>query len=159
VFSCGRPHAAKPHLPLNSNGYNPPCSAGIPAGPLQWPVFRPVHFFPLWHSPRFSIFSIARFRRDESWLCSSSRFCCSAGLSPGLLGSRRSLSGSPASWFCGDAAGNNCEIEAQSERSAFITSTRAARAAGSADATTAAASRITAEAATGKALGMRTSRK
>jgi hypothetical protein len=49
--------------------------------------------------------------------------------------------------------------EDQSDRNACMTSTRAARAAGSADATTAAASRMNAEPITGRALGMRTSRK
>src|SRR5580704_2925407 len=52
-----------------------------------------------------------------------------------------------------------CRSGGQSERKASMTLMRAARAAGSADATIAAASRISAEANTGWALGMRTSRK
>ena len=49
------------------------------------------------------------------------------------------------------------EDRGHSDRSASMTLMRAARAAGSADATTAAASRTTAEATTGAALGIRMS--
>src|SRR6266481_7160130 len=51
------------------------------------------------------------------------------------------------------------ELGGQSDRSACMTSTRAARAAGTADAMTVAASSTNAETITGRALGMRTSRK
>ena len=52
----------------------------------------------------------------------------------------------------------NLKLGGQSDRSACMTSTRAARAAGTADAMTAAASSTNAETITGRTLGMRTSR-
>ena len=69
------------------------------------------------------------------------------------------LAATAATLAVGMSPGTTVGMEDQSDRSACMTSTRAARAAGSADATTAAASSMTAEPITGRALGMRTSRK